>query len=131
MQSKRWCITLNNPTPNSIPNLGDPRIKYAVLGREVGDKGTPHLQGFIVFRTNFRLKAVVDFIPGCHAETARGTSQQAADYCKKDGDFYESGVCPVDPKTDGMARWKDAIRAARAGTIEDEYPEIYVRYNGS
>lgn len=127
MQSKRWCFTLNNPG-TVVPNFSN--VKYGVAGREVGESGTPHLQGFVVFRTNKRLGAVREWLPGAHFEAARGTSEEAAGYCKKDGLYYEEGVCPQDSRNRGADYWKDVIVSARAGRAEDTHPEIYVRYHG-
>lgn len=126
-QSKRWCFTLNNPG-TVIPNFT--KVRYGIYGREIGASGTPHLQGFVVFRTNQRYNALREWLPGAHFEPARGTSQQASDYCKKDGDWTEEGDCPEDRIRDGKRRWAAAIASARAGTIESDDPEIFVRYNG-
>jgi hypothetical protein len=126
-QSKRWVFTLNNPG-TVIPNFTN--VRYGIYGRETGESGTPHLQGFVVFRTNQRLGALRDWLPGAHFEKARGTSREASEYCKKDGDYAEEGICPEDCKRQCTERWKEAIASARAGTIEETHPDIYVRYNG-
>lgn len=126
-QSKRWCFTLNNPG-DVVPSSDGTR--YLVYGREKASTGTPHLQGFVIFRTGKRLSQMRDWLPGAHFEEARGTSQQAASYCKKDGDATEVGVCPMDLADRNRSRWSKAIQSARAGTIEEDDPEIYVRYTG-
>jgi hypothetical protein len=72
--------------------VGTCGIKYIVFGREVGENGTPHLQGYlqgnhdIYKRYNKALGGV-----NPHFEKQKGDSKQAADYCKKDGDFEEYG----------------------------------------
>lgn len=97
-RSTRWVFTLNNYTDDDVNHLIttlEPVTKYLVFGREVGESGTPHLQGFFQLTNSGRFNAVKALV-GARAWIAqsRGTTQQAADYCKKDGDFEEFGDVP-------------------------------------
>ena len=106
-QAKRWVFTLNNPTDeeqNSLYTLGesiaadgDERlVTYLIFGDEVGEGGTPHLQGYLCLPTKKRL-TYVKGLPGferCHLEVSRGSHKQASDYCKKDGSYHEWGEGP-------------------------------------
>ena len=100
MTSKRWCFTLNNYSEQEEQHVAGlfgttDSIGYLVAGREVGDSGTPHLQGFVVFTTRKSLIQVRGIIGArIHAEISRGLPAQAAEYCKKDGDFIEFGTLP-------------------------------------
>ena len=64
--AKRWCFTINNPTDEesfllsiwgeSIEADGEQSdASYLVFGREVGESGTPHLQGYVELRTKKRI----------------------------------------------------------------------------
>lgn len=68
--------------------------QYYVVGKEVGDEGTPHLQGYLYFRTQRSFASMKKKLPGFHLEIRRGTHEQARDYCRKDGDFEEAGEEP-------------------------------------
>jgi len=99
IQGQRFVFTLNNYTDAHIEHLRilgtDDGTSYLVFGKEVGDSGTPHLQGFITLKKRKRFTAVLAlFIGNPHVEQARGTNLQAADYCKKDGSFEEFGNIP-------------------------------------
>lgn len=99
-QSKTWCFTINNPTVDDRQNLvtlsTSQHFSYLVFGNEIGDSGTPHIQGFVIFNVRKRFQTAKDLIGGrAHLEAARGTDYQAAEYCKKDGDFAEFGDSPV------------------------------------
>lgn len=53
-----------------------------------------HWQGFVIFNRTHRVpgaKRIISGGDGCHLESRRGTRQQAIDYCRKCGDFFEWG----------------------------------------
>ena len=97
--AKRWCFTLNNP--KAPIQFNEVTMDYLVYGNEVGESGTPHHQGFVVFKQQKRIGNLKDINGLAHWEIANGTNQQAADYCKKDGDFVEFGTLPLDPRVAG------------------------------
>lgn len=92
MSARNVCFTCNNYTDDFVQSLKEISKKYIVFGFEVGDMGTPHLQGYIEFASSKRWSTIHKLLPGCHTEARKGTAQEAADYCKKDGDYYEDGV---------------------------------------
>lgn len=112
-QGKYWCFTINNPNEfetaalKGATVLDESKAAYIVCGDEVGEEKTPHIQGYIEFKGNKRLGAIKDIEVTCetpdvtfkikifgraHLERRGGTAQQAADYCKKDGAYWEHGV---------------------------------------
>jgi len=89
-QSRCWCLTVNNTWSfDAINNFKN--WSYIVAGREVALSGTKHLQAFIIFKTRTKFATVKNQCPRAHIERMMGTSEQAADYCKKDNDFEEWG----------------------------------------
>lgn len=98
-QARRWTFTLNNYVDADQQRLRDlaasDRTVYLVFGREVGESGTPHLQGFVIFSGPVRFTAAKQRLGNnAHLEVARATSEAVATYCKKDGDFEEFGAVP-------------------------------------
>ena len=132
---KGWCFTINNWTPEDLQAVYDcSRVRYFVLGKEVGESGTPHLQGYIYFESQRTLTAVHSDIPRAHLEPARGTPQQASEYCKKDGDFEEHGELPHSQERKGIdekARWKRVRELALENNLADIDDDIFVRYYGT
>lgn len=92
-QSKYWCFTLNNYTESEIEIIvqvfDEGGFKY-VMGKEVGEEGTPHIQGYVEHEKRFRpseLKFGELSWNRLHWEKRRGSGIQATQYCMKDGDY--------------------------------------------
>ena len=88
------CFTYNNYTTEDILRIqgcvGQRGITYICYGREVGENGTPHLQGYLqsTMKNFQRLQMATG---RCHMEAAKGSDTEAITYCQKDGDFWEGG----------------------------------------
>lgn len=98
--AKHWCFTLNNYTEEDVEKyqtLGEQggQVNYLVFGREKGESGTPHIQGYVSFSSKLRLAQVKVLLGDrVHLEKAKGSPQQNKDYCEKEGDSFEYGTCP-------------------------------------
>lgn len=143
-RAKHWCFTLNNPTEDEYRNLrqlysgGSGGVTYICLGRETGDSGTPHIQGFVSFGTRKRFHSVKTALGDrVHLEVARGTPKQASDYCKKDGNFTELGTIPTGQgkrsdidhfKTWVFEYYTDHNRRPTEREIAIEHSSLWMRY---
>lgn len=135
-RSRNYVFTLNNPTDEDQDvvyglHTLDPHLVYAVVGMEVGDSGTPHFQGFLCFSQPKSLKQMREIFDRAHYEPKRGTFQQAADYCKKDGNWYEHGELPMDQDKRGAAgkeafeeMMRETIELVREGNYKDINPQM-------
>lgn len=136
-QSTNWCFTLNNWNEWDDIQLRSLDCKYIVLGyEEAPSTGTPHIQGFVQFDRKKRFGAVKDLLPpGTHLEAARGSALDAANYCKKDGCFWEDGVVPRPRGQAGgeanKERWDEVKELAKAGDIDSVPSDIFIRYYGT
>ena len=130
VQSRRWCYTLNNYDDNDQTCLSAVPSTYSVYGREIGAQLTPHLQGFIVFKTPKTLAGVKKIHSRCHWEVARGTSLQASDYCKKDEDFVESGVFPASQgRRNDLTSAVATLKSNGLKAVAEQHPEVFVKYS--
>lgn len=130
-RSRKYCFTINNPTPADIENVKNLEAVYVVCGSEVGEQGTPHLQGFVYFSTMKSLKQVSKLLPRAHLEEAKGSIDANREYCIKEGDFFEIGTPPLNQKRKGEVeteRWADAKRKASEGDLDNIPDDIYIRY---
>jgi len=140
-KSRRFCFTLNNPTDDecqaTVDFLDGDRCVYGIIGRETGAEGTPHLQGFCILSTPQRFSFLHRSIsPRLHLETTRGTSQQASDYCKKDGDYEEFGVFPASQgkrsDIDAFTTWvAEQSTMPSEREVARQFPSLYLRYRSS
>lgn len=128
-------FTINNYKDQDVQHLRDVSqregLVYLVFGRERGEQGTPHLQGFLQHSSRRTLaynKREVH--AAAHWEIARGTPAEASEYCKKDGDFEEFGEMA---KGQGARNDLQAVvqlikDGASKRKIADEHPAAVLRY---
>jgi hypothetical protein len=140
-RSRRFVWTFNNYQLQDglVDYIKSRKCSYLIFGKEVGESGTPHLQGYIEFGSLKTKKQVVKlFKPfkGVYVEHAVAGSKAASDYCKKDDDeFFEIGKRSADPiekaKRGGdanMKRYKDSFEAAKCGNMEEIPADLRVRF---
>lgn len=130
-RNRSWCFTLNNYEDAALSALAELECRYIVYGKEVGEEGTPHLQGFVMFPNPIGFNSVKAKLPqGCHIEAAKGTPKQAADYCKKDGDFTERGDPPAQGKRKDIERLVDAINEGERSLkkLRQDHPSVMARH---
>lgn len=87
---RRWCFTLNNYKIKEADILAHYFIensKYYIIGKEIGEKGTPHLQGYIEFDNARHLTALKKIHNKIHWEVAKGTREENFKYCSKENKF--------------------------------------------
>lgn len=135
-RSKYWCATVNNYSPEEKENLNalQEDMQYLVVGYETGEAGTPHLQVYVEFKKRKTLTAVKQ-VPGferAHLETRRGTSEEASDYSKKDGEFVEFGELSKSKqgkRSDLDAAFARLDEGATDREMWMEFPDLMLRYD--
>jgi len=89
----RWCFTLNNYTNEDISSIVlvfRDKCKFCIIGDEVGESGTPHLQGYVEFNTKLRPKGLLS--NKIHWEKAKGDRKQNVLYCSKQRILFTIGI---------------------------------------
>jgi len=140
-KSRRFVFTINNPTEDESTKvasfLDSARVVYGVCGRETGETGTPHLQGFVILTGPQRFSFLHQHLcPRAHLEVARAKSPQAADYCKKDGDYDEYGTLPdAQGRRSDIDQFKEWVTAQSRRPSERmvaaAFPALYLRYRSN
>jgi len=126
---RNYVFTHNNyPDTHLQDNLV---CRYIIYGKEVGESGTPHLQGFVTFENGISHRSAINKLPGCHVEVAH-SPQAAIEYCKKEGDFTERGIPPMENKRKGETQkicWEEVLDAAKERRFLEIPPAIRFRYH--
>lgn len=118
----------NYPNTELVDNIP---CRYIAYGKEIGENGTPHLQGFICFYNATSKKSVIKMMPGCHIESMNGSLRQNEEYCSKDGKYIERGDKPASNDDKGRAnqlRWERTRQLAQSGNIDDIDADIYIQH---
>lgn len=152
-----YCVTVNNYTAavyDEFLQFCQRMTNYYVIGKEVGNSGTPHLQCFIALKQKERrskLSNMLSFKP--HFEAALADGQTASDYCKKgeqsheewvslktlgpnfgkNADFVEFGTIPNTAKGLGKVKadYGAAIELAKKRKFNEIDPSILIRHYGN
>jgi len=107
-RSRSWMFTLNNYNADDIDCLllELKNSKSYVFQEEMGKKGTPHLQGYVVWKSQRMFSVLIKINKRIHWEVRRGTHKQAVAYCSKDstrnGLIYMKGLNIVSTLKDPM-----------------------------
>lgn len=132
-----WCFTINNYDEADIRWTEKFDCNYLVAGREVGELGTPHLQGYLHLEHAKSLSGMKRIHPRAHWEPAVGTPLEASDYCKKEGSFLERGTLPRQGKRTDIDDIRKMVKAKRpmSEIVEEassyqavRFAEVYLSY---
>jgi len=138
---KNWCFTLNNYTDEDIAQLKrffETMCVYGIFETEVGEQGTPHIQGVFQLKQKRRLNPVI----ACmhvhhppHLEIMQGGIRQAAAYCRKDFDkpgyegvMHEYGTQVVAGKQTSTCLPEALELHPNLNEFMDAEPELYCRF---
>lgn len=137
LKARNSCFAWNNYTEQNIIDFKEfiqKECSYGIFGKEIcPTTGTPHLQCYIEFENQVRWRSVQTKLKyNLHYEprSKNSTATKAADYCKKDGDFWEWGTLSNQGKRSDLNELRDQIMAGNT-TVDQicvESPEYYHQY---
>lgn len=140
-QRRAWCLTINNPDAGRPDEWGRDvfdrvKARYLVFQLERGSNGTPHYQCYIEFGRGVRFSTIKRFFPKAHIEPRMGTSQQAADYCRKvdsrlDGpwEFGEPSHTTQGRRTDLHDVCESIAQGCSLREVAEQHPTSYIKYH--
>lgn len=147
-------FTWNNYTSEDVKYVEELECKYLVYGKEVGEQGTPHLQGLIIFKYQKTFNAARKMFKNNHIEAAK-KNYNLMMYCKKgeqtkeewkqynikgpnygkNADVFEKGEAPKDKQDKQQGKRNDLQdiyemikKEAPMSEIREKYPGQCIRY---
>lgn len=123
---RTWGYTINNYTDDEINKLKVLTVKMHRCAKEVGENGTPHLQGAITFERTYRMAALKKLFPRAHWKP--GKTCDPENYCIK-------GEIIIDTVNREQGKRTDLAEAIEVGRTEGyremaiAHPETFVKYH--
>ncbi len=133
-RGRAFVITINNYSEEMKESLMDlPIIDYGVLGAEIGENGTCHLQGYLQLNQQQTVTALQKKLVAAGIRSwiaiARGTPEQNFTYCSKDHEITEWGTMKESGKRTDL---DEIYKLIEAGKSEEEilaaFPKQWYRY---
>jgi len=137
----RFTFTINNWTQQEFDDLcslkGNVLIKWMIFGKEVGENGTPHLQGACILGGAKSFKQIHELPGMARSAVAKMIAHPAKNqvYCSKDGDFVEWGDCPASTQGtrndihDAMLKARSTRNIFSLLRTDDDFTSTYIRYH--
>ena len=109
----KYDFVINNYKKNEVISLklSIPKLaKKAILGFEVGESGTPHIQGYISLKRKLRITSLTKWA-GFERASMRAVRNDPAtqEYCRKDGKYWEYGYPKPIKIIDELRPWQQDI----------------------
>ncbi len=110
------------------------KITYICWSKEVGENGTPHLQGYLQLETRKRRGWLSKRMTKCYLTPSKGTPEENRAYCSKmkNPTFIEIGTISVQGARNDLEEIRDQIKAgATERDIANGWFKQWARYRGS
>lgn len=134
--SRSFAFTVNNYDETVLVSLRESlqkeKVRYAIFGYEVGESGTPHLQGYISLKTPQSLQgAKRDYLVAtAHIEVAKASEHKNRNYCSKEGKVEEFGKPAKQGTRSDLAEFQEAVKSGTLNLkrLREEFPDVCAKY---
>ena len=116
-RSRSYCLTINNYDATALSTLKKLSYAYIIVGDEVGESGTPHLQIYVRLKNAVTFSSLKKKFPTAHIEQAKGNDLHNRDYCSKQQVLFEDGEISVQGKRRDIDRVRDIVN--EGGTMRE------------
>lgn len=135
-RARSFCFTWNNPPDDLTVQSAITQLNplYAIWQLELGESGTPHIQGCLYFKNQRQFSAIKSTLTTCHIEKTIAL-QKAFDYCSKEDTRvrgpWEIGKRPAQgSRSDLYAIGRRIIDdGVSVKEIAETDPDVFIKYN--
>lgn len=127
VEARAWCFTLNNWLDNEykvLLNWLRQKDSY-ILGKEIGEKGTEHLQGYFYHKNATCLKTLKNLNNRIHWEIAKKCKLANLNYCKKDNNY----ITNMEKEKLNKCVLEETIRKSNMKLMTDRHNEWLKKIN--
>jgi len=130
MSSRNTCFTLNNWTEEEKSSILAWQCTYLIFGEEIGENGTPHLQGYVEWGRSVRFTTLKGLNERIHWENRKGSAKQASDYCMKEKKITTLGTISEQGKRSDLDNIAEMIvDGTPMREIALHSPSHYIKYH--
>lgn len=136
-RSRGWAFTINNWTRDDIDNVCALTYRYIVVGFELGESETPHMQGYVLFKSQRTFSSVCRSFGGrAHVEAAIASPEKNREYCTKDGEWIEDGDRPKQGARGDLGKARELAKTEGMRAVSQvcnlqqiKVAEVFLKYN--
>lgn len=122
-----WCFTTRADKLEELKALQE-ASSFIIVGLEIGEEGYEHYQGFLQLGVRRELTQMKRLARTTHLEPRKGTVDEAVDYCKKDGVWFDCGQLTYQGRRTDLEAFVEDAKANDARTMYSLHPGNMVRY---
>lgn len=149
-RSRQWCFTINNYTEtdkDQVLTFAN-YAKYTIVGIEIGEKGTPHYQGYMYFKDAKSFSLMKKKLTRAHIELPIASHQDNIDYCGARGKhvnkpgwqslLIEQGDPPTQGERTDIEQVREELKTGanmrqvidHASSLQSiQFAQIWLKYN--
>ena len=120
-RSRAWCMTINNYSEDEWNLCIGTEAEFSVFAKEIGECGTPHIQGYIYYKSAKKFKTMKKYFPRAHLKVPDGSPEQNMTYIvgpytkgkkhkPRNDEAVVRGQCPVQGKRSDLDNVKEVLK---------------------
>lgn len=120
-RSRNYCFTINNYTTEDISACYELQSSsvYMVVGQEVGEQGTPHLQGYVNLKNSMSMSALSKKLRRANLRVAKGTADDNEKYCSKEKLLFIYGTKPKQGKRTDIENIREILENSPGNPLRE------------
>nr|WPR18757.1 MAG: replication polyprotein [Skomarfal virus 50] len=133
-RNRNWCFTLNNYSEiefNKWCQWITAYCNFGIIGKEVGEGGTPHLQGYFERKNAVGFSVLKNFCGRSSFRVANGSGEDNFNYCSKEDKYWIHGEYKKKKpgkRTDLITLRDEVMSGLSIDNIALERPDMYHQY---